>query len=98
MTDLGISLSEVNVVAAKNPKPSCNEERELEMLRRQARVALRQYASLMNSANCGHHVLQYISAEAADLAQQFDAAMTKLKELDPKCPMFSPLTVKSNEN
>lgn len=67
-------------------------QRNINLLKRRAAFAIKQYRGLSNRSDCGHQVLQYISPEAAALAASFDDAMAELKKLDPTCPEYMPLS------
>lgn len=64
---------------------------EIDKYKRQARAAYMRFRYLMNGYDCGAELLKTISPDASKAAEDYRHAMSKLQDIDPQCPKWSPL-------
>ena len=58
----------------------------LDRLKLQARKHLIAYREIADQYDCGAQMTQWISAEAADHAREFDSLMDQIRAIDPTAP------------
>lgn len=64
---------------------------EISRLKKVARKAYAAYHTTTAGLDCGNTVAQIVSPTAATHANNFNAAMRRLQQIDPQCPKWEPL-------
>lgn len=61
-------------------------EGQIAKLKAEATSTLRQLDRLMDTYDCGLHMIEYLNPEVGKYRRLFNETMDKLTKLDPNCP------------